>query len=155
MVNATLPCTNVGQVWPWPWCWCVGGARRCYLCPHHLLCGCHPLGFRVLGQWARRRCVECNKNKCWALIETIQIFYPITPLCWVQYARVSADVSSSVLGAVHPPQFKGLPAAAAGAAYQVAQEAEQKHAEKPDDELSPCYEPATVQLHRALLSPYQ
>ena len=73
----------------------------------------------------------------------------------MQYARVSSDVSSSVLGAVPPPQFKGLPAAAAGAAYQVAQEAEQKPAEKPDDELSPCYEPATVQLHRALLSPYQ
>ena len=71
----------------------------------------------------------------------------------MQYARVLADVSSPVLGA--PPQFKGLPAPAAGAAYQVAQEAEQKPAEKPDDELSPCYGTATVQLHRALLSPYQ
>ena len=72
-------------------------------------------------------------------------------------SRLTSAARCSVLGAVPPPQFKGLPAAAAGAAYQVAQEAEQKHAEKPDDELSPCYGTATVQLHQAwaLLSPYQ
>ena len=42
--------------------------------------------------------------------------------------------------------LKASPRPAAGAAYQVAQEVEQKHAEKPDDELSPCSEAATVQL---------
>ena len=59
---------------------------------------------------------------------------------WVQYAGVSPDVSSWV------PllSLKASPRPAAGAAYQVAQEVEQKHAEKPDDELSPCYVAATV-----------
>ena len=58
-------------------------------------------------------------------------------------------LTSAARCSVPPPQFKGLkasPRPAAGAAYQVAQEVEQKHAEKPDDELSPCYEAATVQL---------
>ena len=121
--------------------WVELGAR-CYLCPHQLQCGRHSHGFRVL-RHAELRCVEWNKNKCWTLWlklfrPPINPFFVLTGECSMLVSRLTSAARCPLLS------LKASPRPAAGAAYQVAQEVEQKHAEKPDDELSPCYVAATV-----------